>query len=335
MAATQIANIYDPVVFADTTDEVSTAKNVFIQSGVIAEDQTLNAMAATGGKIGELPHFGALADDDPNISSDDPSTNSTPKKIAGQKMIYRVAPLNQSWSTMDLARDLAKKDPVAAITSKIGTYWATVKTKRLVAAALGILADNVANDSADMRYSIATDANSAVLAAEKISGDAIVMAAATAGDKQDIFKAIAMHSAVYTNLRRLDLIEYLPDSEGKPSLPYYMGLAVIVDDALPAVAGTYRITYTSILFGMDTVAHGNGRVAVPSEYYRVPSAGNGGGQEIIYSRSNEILMPYGFSFVSGSVAGIAPTIAELKLAANWNRVWQRKNIPLAFLQTNG
>jgi hypothetical protein len=335
MAATQIQDIYDPIVFADTIDEVSSAKNAFIQSGVITEDPILDSMAAQGGTIGELPHFGALADDDHNISSDDPAVFSTPKKIEGQKLIYRVAPLNQSWSTMDLARDLAAKDPAVAITSKIGTYWATVKTKRLLAGAIGILADNVANDSSDMVYSVATDDALPITAAEQVSGAAIITAMGTAGDRQDQFGAIAVHSTVYTRLKTLDLIDYLRDSDGKAIMPMYMGLALVVDDAMPAVMGTTRITYTSILFGLGAVAHGNGRVAIPSELERIPSSGNGGGQEVLYSRMNEILMPYGFSFTSSSVAGTAATLAELKLAANWDRVWERKNIPLAFLQTNG
>lgn len=331
----KIEDIYDPVVFANAIDEASTNKNAFIQSGVIVEDPILDAMAANGGSIGELPHFGPLPDDAPNISTDNPATNSSPKKIVGQKMIYRVAPLNQSWATMDLARDLASKDPVGAITSKIGGYWATVKTKRTIATALGILAENDAIHSDDMIYSIATDADTAITAAERISGDAIVMAAATAGDHQDNFTALAVHSAVYTNLKRLDLIEYLRDSEGKRTFPTYMGMILVVDDAMPAVAGTNRITYTSILFGAGAVAHGNGRVSMPVEYERKPSAGNGGGQEIIYSRTNEILMPYGYSFTSASVVGVAATMDELMDANNWSRVWQRKNINLAFLQTNG
>jgi hypothetical protein len=67
---------------------------------------------------------------------------------------------------------------------------------------------------------------------------------------------------------------------------------------------------------------------------RVQAAGNGSGQDIIYSRISNTFQPYGFSFISGSVAGQSATYAELKLAANWNRIHARKNIPIAFLETN-
>lgn len=335
MAVTDLTDIYDAEGFANLIDEKSTAKNAFVQSGVMIEDENINALAGQAGKIGALPFYGPIADNDPNISSDDPATNSTPDKISQLTQLYRIAALNKSWSAMTLARELATKDPVEAITNGIANYWVTVRNKRLIASMLGVLADNVANDSGDMRYSIATDTNSAVTDAEKISADAIVMAAGTSGDKQDIFVAIAMHSALYTQLKRANLIDYLRDSEGNKTFPVYLGYIVVVDDACPAIAGTYRITYTSILFGMGSIAHGKGKVLVPSELERKPSAGNGGGQDILYSRVSEIIHPYGHSFLSASVSGDSATLAELKTAANWNRVYQRKNINLAFLQTNG
>jgi hypothetical protein len=55
----------------------------------------------------------------------------------------------------------------------------------------------------------------------------------------------------------------------------------------------------------------------------------------LYSRRADIVHPLGFEFTSASVAGQSATLAELATAANWNRVWERKNVPLCFLQTNG
>jgi hypothetical protein len=63
--------------------------------------------------------------------------------------------------------------------------------------------------------------------------------------------------------------------------------------------------------------------------------GNGGGIETLVSRKSWIVHPFGFQFLSGSVAGESPTLAEYKLAANWDRVVPRKNVPVAFLVTNG
>ena len=42
-----------------------------------------------------------------------------------------------------------------------------------------------------------------------------------------------MHSATEAALKKLDLIDFLPDSEGKPSLASFQGRRVVVDDSLP------------------------------------------------------------------------------------------------------
>ena len=90
-----------------------------------------------------------------------------------------------------------------------------------------------------------------------------------------------------------------------------------------------------MIFGSGAVVSGFGKTKVPSELYRDPSKGNGGGQETLYSRRADIIHPLGFEFGSASVAGQSATLAELATAANWSRVWERKNVPLCFLQTNG
>jgi hypothetical protein len=93
------------------------------------------------------------------------------------------------------------------------------------------------------------------------------------------------------------------------------------------------------MFGGAAIGTANGQVLQPSELFRKPSAGNGGGQTEIYSRVNNVWHPYGFAFQSNTLTGGAASCrfasyADLKLAVNWNRVWQRKNIPVAFLKVN-
>ncbi len=148
-----------------------------------------------------------------------------------------------------------------------------------------------------------------------------------------------MHSVVVSRLAELDAIEYrntaVAGSTIGMEIPYYKGLRVVVDDGCPAVIGVNRTTYTSYLFGPGAFGYGNGAPKVPHEVKRDPEAGDGGGQETIYSRKNFIMHPTGFSFVKASIAGKSPTMAEAALAANWNRVYDRKRIPMAVLKTNG
>jgi hypothetical protein len=335
MAEVRISDIYNPLVFSAADQEAQIELNNFMASGVMVEDPRLTAMASVGGSIGELPFFKPLGATEPNYSNDVKADLSTSEKVTSLKMIYRLASMNKSWSTMDIAVDLALADPATAITTRIGSYWATANEKRLIQSTMGILNDNVANDSSDMVKNIATDSASAVTAAELVSNDAILDAQQTAGDHQGGFTAIAMHSVVYSRLRKQQLITFIRDADNNTLFQTYGNLRVVVDDSLSAIAGTNRITYTTVIFGAGAIVAGLGRTKVPSELYRDPDAGNGGGQETLYSRRADIIHPLGFQFGSASVAGQSASLAELALAVNWNRVWERKNVPLCFLQTNG
>jgi len=336
MAVVQLADIYEPITFNQGVQEAATERNVFIQSGVVVDDPRLSAMASSGGTTGDIPFFFGLTNDEPDYTSDDPAVTSTPAKISGTKQIWRLANMHKSWSTMDLARELALADPLGAIISRIGHYWSTAYQRRVIQSALGLLNDSVANHGGDLLFSVATDDPAAVTAAERISADAVISAAATMGDAASQLSVIAMHSVVYNTLQRNDLITFRPTSVQDIKIPTYLGYDVIVDDALPAVAGINRITYTTILFSRGVTGMGSGKVIVPSEIERSASAGNGGGQDIIHTRKSVILHPAGYAWQEAAVAGQSPTEAELANALNWARVYQdRKNIGIAFLQTNG
>ena len=198
---------------------------------------------------------------------------------------------------------------------------------------MGVLADNVANDSSDMLYSVANDLVAAVADAERISADAVISAKQTLGDHAEMLSAIAMHSIIYSRLQRQNLITFIPNARGEVNIPTYLGYRVVVDDGLPAVAGTNRITYTSILFAAGSIAYGIGSPPVPSELEREALAGDGGGQDIVVSRKTELIHPNGFQ-MTGTPAADSATLAELAAAASWDRVVVRKNVGMAFLQTN-
>jgi hypothetical protein len=334
MTTVQIADIYNPLTFARGVQAAQIEKNAFIASGIAVSDAELASQASAGGNIGEIAFFNPLATGEPNYGNDVPADVSTPANIAGTKQIWRTAHRNKSWSTMDLARELALIDPLGAITGRIGHYWATDDQKRLIQSCLGVLADNVANDGSDMLYSVATDSADAVTDAERIEGDVILEAKQTMGDAASLLSVMAVHSRIWTRLQKQNLIDFTPPSEGNVGFASYLGFRLIVDDGLPAVAGAERITYTCMLFGAGAVLTAPAKVINPSEMERVPSAGNGSGQDIIHSRVANIMHPNGFGFLSGSVAGKSATYAELAAAANWNRVVDRKSIPLAFIKVN-
>ena len=71
---------------------------------------------------------------------------------------------------------------------------------------------------------------------------------------------------------------------------------------------------------------------VATEYDEL--AGNGAGVETLVERKQWIIHPEGYNWTESSVAGDSPTTAEVALAANWERKFQRENIKLAFFVHN-
>lgn len=335
MAVVALTDIYEPLTFNAAVDEAAIEKNAFIQSGVLVESPMISEQAAAGGRIGELPFYKNMdTATEPDYATDNPAVDSVPQNITDAKMIWRLAAMHGSWSTMDLSRQLALKDPLGAITEKIGGWWATQKEKRIIQTCMGIYADNDANDGDDMIKDIFADI-AVPLAANIISAEAVLDARQTAGDRSMDFTAIAMHSVTFNTLNKQNLIDYIPNSDGKIDFARYLNMVVIVDDSLPAVGGAQSVAYTTILFQPGAFEHGFGRVMVPSEIERKPSAGSGGGQDILHSRANEVFHPYGFQFTSNTVTNTyTPTLANLALAVNWDRVVDRKLVGMAFLRHN-
>jgi hypothetical protein len=235
---------------------------------------------------------------------------------------------------MNLANEMALDKPVAAITGRIGQYWATDFEKRVINSTLGILADNVAADSADMLETVYSDIVTP-LAANLISGNAVVDTAQTLGDHKTSVTAIAMHSKPHADLQKLGLlVDNFDPQTGAVRYQTYLGYRVIVDDSMPVAAGSNSPKYTSILFGAGSIGTAPSPVKKPSAIEDDESSGDGGGEEIIYSRVNDIIHPYGFQCLLAGAAKLANSYAELAVATRWDRVVDRKNVALAFLETN-
>jgi len=343
MAEVRIADVYNPLVFNQAVQEAAIELNAFSASGIMVGDSQMNALASGPGNIGDLPFYFGLDNpqgdgtNEPEYVNDDPSDVSTPAKVTDEKMIYRKAHMHKSWSTMDLARELALADPLGAITGRIGKYWAVNNEQRLISSAVGVMLDNIANDANDMVHVIYEDLAVGSLDADNyISPNAVIAAKATMGDHANNLTAIAMHSVPFSELQRQEVIIYEKAAGTNIQFPTYLGYRVVVDDSLPVIAGSNTPMYVSVLFASGAFAEGIGTPMVPSELDRVPGAGFGGGQDVIHSRQTRIIHPVGFSFLSAAITGQSADFSELATAAEWNRVYaNRKNIGMAFLQSNG
>ncbi|QKV17848.1 phage coat protein [Oricola thermophila] len=336
MAATQLSDIIDVTVFQDLDPVNSPEKTDFFQAGLAVRTDLFDTLANADGKIAELPFWKDLnADDEPNYSTDDTGSSATPKKVTQGEQITRKAFLNQGWSATDLAVELAMgTDAIQHVRNRVGTYWMRQWQRRLVASVLGVQADNAANDGGDMTHDIAVEDTTAQGPGTRWSEQAFIDAAYTMGDMVDGVTAIAVHSMVAKQITEQNGAEDVRDSEGNLLYRSYKGRRIIVDDGLPVVAGTTSgYKYLSVLFGPGAFAYGEGSPTVPVEIDRAPELGDGGGVETLWTRNTWILHPFGFQ-QTGTPAGVSFTNTELTDETVWDRVVERKNVPMAFLWTN-
>lgn len=326
MADTTLNDVVVPNVFTEYVVENSLAKSALVQSGIVTRNAAIDDQLRAGANSFSVPFWKDLGDVAADLVDDNPSSFATNRKLTAGKQVVRKSYLHGSWSAMNLASELSGSDALARIQDRVAAYWQREAQRRLIASLTGIMADNAANDSGDMVVDIS--AQSGALA--NFSAGAVIDACATMGDSMRDMVAIAMHSTTYKAALKADLIQTLPASDGR-FIQTFRGLAIIVDDGLPLAAGVY----TTVLFGPGAVGYGVSapRIAAGTEVENLPSAGNGGGQQVLHSRVNMAIHPLGFQWKEQSVSGESPSTAELATAANWDRVASdRKHVPIAFLK---
>ena len=342
MSTVLLSDIIDITVFQDLPQLFDPRKTNFFESGIVVNSPLLNSIADQPGKIAELPFWNDLdPTSDPNLSTDAPGTTATPTDLDQGEQITRKAFLNYGWSASDLATELAMgASPMTAIKNKIDKWWTHQWQKRLIKTSLGVLADNKAHYSSDMVSDVSGATNADITASTVFTRSNFTSAVFTLGDSFNDLSAIAVHDVVYKRMVDDGDIDYIEDADGRLRIPTYMNLRVVIDGTLPytaaggAAAGDTAPFYTSILYGQGAFGFGEGMPANPLEISREAAQGNGAGVENLWSRKTWILHPFGFA-VDAIPSSYSFSLTELAAAATWNRVVDRKSIPLAYLVTNG
>lgn len=339
MPRTALSDVWVPQTFGSYQVADPIRQSAFVSSGIMASNSFLNGLADNGGYITTIPFWNPIDSSlEPNYANDVYTDIAEPQKITAGEQIARIADLNEGWSSADLVEALAGRDPLKAIAAQVDEYWVEQLQRRLIAATVGVYNANVA-DTGDMVVD-KSSANMTVADSNLFGASAVVSAQLTMGDRMKRITGMAVHSVVYARMIENDLITFVKDSTGTMDIPTYMGKTVIVDDGMPIVGGdgtTVAFKYLTALFGRGAFGYGRGTPKVPFEMEREPSRGNGGGFETLWIRKRWVIHPFGYKFLSTTITGpgLSPTWADLELATNWTRVLARKNVPMAFLITNG
>ena len=334
MATTAITDIVVPEVYAPYILERTAVLSELYQSGIVVRDPEFDTLAALGGTHVDMPFWQDLSGDREVLSD---SGSLTAAKLTATGDIARLHNDGRAWSWNILAKLASGADPAGALATFIAEYWNRQTQAMLVSSLKGIFASATMSGNllAIHSESIGNQSSST-----RLNGSTFVDATAKLGDRGDRLTAVAMHSATEAALRKLDLIDFVPDSEGKAQIRSFQGRRVIVDDGCPARAGvTDGLVYTTYLFGHGAFASGFAPLDAPAE------GGHGteafefgrdtlGSNTLVVNRRRFILHPRGVKFNSANVAGASPTNAELELAANWTRVFEAKNVRIVAVTHN-
>ena len=325
-----IADIIVPETFTPYIVEQSVKSLALFHSGVITTNEILQAAASSGGQTINVPFWRDLGTPEPNISTDALGTSATPKRVNAGAMVARISNLNQGWESADLANELAGADATVAIQDRVSDYWARVFQKRLLASAVGVMADSAANHSGDM----------VIVKDEAFKSTHITETVMTMGENFAKICGMAVHPKIYGKLvdsKEADgssAIQFRAIEGTSLVIPTYRGMALIIDKDLPTTGSGGTATYTTILFGAGAFGMAAGTPKNPVGVDRKEADANGGGSESLWSRVSPIIHPFGYKWIDTAVVSKSPTLAELQDATNWARVSSdRESVPLAFLTT--
>src|SRR3954453_13470750 len=258
MAKTGVVDIIIPTEFEKYAIERTAELANFGQCGIVEASPQFDRIAAGGGREVKMPFWKDLTATRQLLSDSAPLTVN---KIGTDQDVARIHNDAQVWSVNHLAKVVSGDDPMQAIVDLVAQYWARTDEGLIVSCLKGMFA---AGSLAGNLLAIQSESVAGTASSTKLTGATFVDACAKLGDRADRLTAVAMHSATEAALRKLDLIDFIPDSEGKPLLRVFQGRRVVVDDNLPTRAGTTDGTvYTTYLFGQGAFAKGSAMLDTP------------------------------------------------------------------------
>lgn len=330
IADVTVPEVFDPYVIERTAD----LAKVYL-GGIVSADAELDKLALAGGNSINMPFWKDLSGDDEVL--DDQGTGLVPSKIIAGQDEAALLMRGKAWTVNDLAASLSGSDPMAAIGNLVSEFWVRKFRSTLISSLDGVIASNIANNGGDMVMDLSGATNADIAPLTKFSASAFIDGLSTFNDAFDGVSGIAMHPNVYFAMQKLDETSFTKESVGDLTIQTYRGLRLIVDRKLPftPAGGTLGTStaplYTTYLFGNGAFGLGQGAAKVPSESDRDATKGN----DRLFTRNHFILHPRGVRNLRAVIAGKSQTNAELANGANWSRVYERENVRIAAIITNG
>jgi hypothetical protein len=321
MAATRLADVIVPEVFAPYTVQRSAELSVLVQSGLLTTNSTLQGMINGGGSTFNLPFFNDLTGADELI--EDGGSGLTVNNITTDQQIGVALARAKAWGSSFLAQYVSGEDPMAVIGDLVAQYWVRREQDTVLSILSGLFGTGGPLNGGTFGGVTYNHVNAQGTTA--IDNNMLIDTVKLLGDSYGKVSTIVCHSHVYHALRKLDLVQYVQEPSGlNLQQPTYMGMRVLVDDGVPNGASSY----TTFVFAPGAIMYANANIdssdAVEVDRDSLRH------EDVLINRKRCIYHPSGFKW-SGTAAGATPTNAELGAAAAFQPVYEPKNIPMVAL----
>lgn len=308
MAQFKLTDAIIPTLFGNNVINQSTKTNRFISSGIVTPDPSLGAQLLQAGEFISLPFTNDL-EGDPQAWQDtsDITVNSL---TTGMQRAFRMRQA-QAFGYTDISQLVSVSNPADVIASRFGAWWARVDERTLLSTLKGVFGN--------------TDIATAKMfedSTNEFSASGFLAAISRLGDLQDqTFNKIAVHSAVYAEMKKQQMIDTVQPANAVTPFGTYNGMAIVVDDDLPLVDGVA----TSYIFGNRAVGYS---VANPANAVEVErEAKEQGGRTNVINRRVSTTHVLGTSVAKDfAPAGQTVVTSELENGATWASIVDPRNI---------
>jgi len=332
MAKILIADLFQAELWTpEFINEAPVLQNI-LTSGILVNNSELTKIvnATSAGSRFELPYIEEPDYTEPE-SMDDSDDDLTTKKISWANQFAVLGMYSNSYKMANIVDAVNRsKDPLKLIRdTMIGRYWGYDLQNRITSIVAGIV--NKAGD--DLVLDVADDSSDGddVLISQGLVIDAI----AKQGDAQDKFTFMFIHSKVYSDLKRQNLITTIPPSTvGADPIQMYGNYRIVVNDKMPVIQGDNKKKYVSLFSQNGLIAHADKTLGsdMPSvELYRNPLSGKGAGDTTLITRKGHVVHPIGWSY---NKTDMNPTLANLGNKDNWTNKFKTKQHKFVALITN-
>ena len=330
---------FDEEVFADMMREEDFWKNEIAASGIVRQDSTIMDLIGTKGNVATIPIYKPLNvyDEDMGALNNDGETDNIPVTISGDKQTCMLIQRMKAFQAKDFTKELTGADPLGLIKSKIANYYRQVweiELMNIAKAVLGVtaLADHITDlsvTSGTVSEKNVIDATTLIDAEQKALGD-------MAGG----LGLAIMHSRIFANYKKLELVEYAKYTVGGVikqdiTLPTIGGKNVLVTDYYTVDTSVSGFpVYNTYLFGEGAFLSAD-KNNYENQYTTNYDPETSAGIDKFYTKQGKVLHPNGLSLAVDNIAKESPTFAELGRAANYALKFNPKNVKMGLIKSNG